>query len=208
MTRFPLLSVGHSNHSLEQFLALLQAAGVTALADVRSSPFSRRHPQFNGPELAVALRAAQIAYVFLGDQLGGRPRSGDLYDEDGRVDYELVRATPTFQGGLARLLHGAEQYCIAMMCGEEDPLDCHRGLMIAPALVEHGVQPGHLRKDGEIETMTEMETRLLHETGRNAGVLDGLFREQLNEEDRRAELAEAYRCLARKKAFHRPPEEE
>src|SRR5262245_44126877 len=84
-----LISVGHSNHPLEQFLELLRGAGVSALADVRSSPFSRQ-PHFNGPALAPVLRQADIAYVFLGDQLGGRPRSRALYDDEGRVDYELV----------------------------------------------------------------------------------------------------------------------
>src|SRR5262245_15452457 len=95
MTR--LLSVGHSNHSFEQFVELLRGAGVTALADVRSSPFSRRLPHFNGPQLAASLRPLGIASVFLGDDLGGRPRPRDLYDEDGRVDYEKC-ARPTSSG--------------------------------------------------------------------------------------------------------------
>jgi uncharacterized protein (DUF488 family) len=201
-----LLSVGHSNHTLERFLDLLREAGVTALADVRSSPFSRRQPHFNGPALAPVLRQADIAYVFLGDQLGGRPRPRSLYDEEGRVDYERVRATDFFRKGLERLLQGAEEYRVAMMCGEEDPLDCHRGLMITPALGEQGVQPGHLRRDGRIETTAEMEARLLSETGVGEGVIDGLFASQLDEEERRQLLAEAYRHMARRKAFQLPDE--
>src|SRR2546423_472439 len=152
-----LLSVGYSNHSLEEFLALLRRAGVTALADVRSHPASRYNPHTNGPQLAASLRAIGIAYVFLGDQLGGRPEPRELYNEEGRVDYELVRETDFFREGLTRLIRGSEQYTIAMMCGEEDPLDCHRGLMITPALKEHRVFPGHLRRDGRIETTPEME---------------------------------------------------
>src|SRR5258707_14068069 len=82
-----LLSVGYSNHTLEQFLALLRDAGVTALADVRSSPFSRYNPHTNGPQLAASLRGVGIAYVFLGEHLGGRPPVLELYDE-GPVDSE------------------------------------------------------------------------------------------------------------------------
>src|SRR6266852_3642208 len=138
-----LLSVGHSNHDLAFFLALLHHAGVEAIADVRSRPFSRRLPHFNGPPLAAFLKDSGLAYVYLGDLLGGRPESLELYDEEGRVDYERVRATDLFRRGLERLIRGTDRLVVAMLCGEEDPLDCHRGLMIAPALAEQGVLVGH-----------------------------------------------------------------
>ncbi len=198
-----LLSVGHSHHDLDAFLALLRAAGVTAVADVRSSPFSRRLPQFNRPHLTAALDQGGIAYVFLGDYLGGRPEPDELYDAEGRVDYERVRATEVFREGLDRLVHGTDRFVVAMLCGEEDPLDCHRGLMITPALVERGILPGHLRGDGRVESTEEMERRLLTETRVGEGEIGGLFDALLTPEDRRALLAEAYRRMAHKKAFRR-----
>src|SRR4051794_10065082 len=180
-----LLSVGHSNHELPAFLDLLRAAGVTAVADVRSAPYSRRLPQFNRGPLEQALRANGIAYVFLGDRLGGRPEDDTLYDPDGRVDYEQVRATAAFREGLDRLLRGAERYVVAMLCGEADPLDCHRGLMITPALLERGRAPEHLRKDGSLESTAEMEARLRAATGVGDGLFDGLFGPLLTDEERR-----------------------
>jgi uncharacterized protein (DUF488 family) len=194
-----ILSVGHSNHELERFVELLRQARVSAIADVRSSPFSRRLPQFNRPHLESALRQHQIAYVFLGDLLGGRPAGPELYTAEGWVDYERVRATAPFQRGLDRLIAGQQRFTIAMMCGEEDPLDCHRGLMITPALTERGIVPGHLRKDGSIETTTKMERRLCAETRVGAGLLDGLF--PLSAEERRLLLADAYRVMNRKKGY-------
>src|SRR5437763_16551728 len=74
-----LYTVGHSNHPCERFMQLLRAAGVTTVADVRSSPFSRRLPHFNRPGLERALRPLGIAYSFLGDLLGGRPEQPDVY---------------------------------------------------------------------------------------------------------------------------------
>jgi hypothetical protein len=203
-----LFSIGHSSHDLAGFLGLLRRAGVTALADVRSMPFSQRWPQFNRPALEHALRSADIAYVFLGDRLGGRPRQPSLYDATGRVDYERVRTTPLFRQGLDDLLGGLESYAITMMCSEADPLDCHRGLMITPALRERGVAPLHLRRDGTAETTPEMEERLLAETRVGRGVVDGLFAAQLTEEERRQLLAEAYRIMARRKAYRQKAEEE
>jgi hypothetical protein len=196
-----LFSIGHSNHTMDEFLGLLQAAGVTAIADVRSRPYSGRYPQFNRPELESALRERDLFYGFLGDLLGGRPGSMSLYDSDGRVDYERVRRTATFQRGLERLIHGCEEHRIAMLCAEEDPLDCHRGLMIGPALVEHGIAPLHLRGDGEVESTERMEQRLMEETGVGAGMLDGLFASTLTGEERRDLLAEAYRVMAKRKAY-------
>jgi hypothetical protein len=201
-----LLSVGHSHHDLDAFVALLRGAGVTAVADVRSSPFSRRLPHFNGPQLAATLRARGVTYVFLGDLLGGRPEPDELYDADGRVDYERVRATDFFREGLDRLLQVAEQFTVAMLCSEEDPLDCHRGLMIAPALAERGVHVGHLRGDGRIESTEVLEQRLLVGSA-GAALLEGLFAPLLTSEERRQTLAEAYRRMARRKAYRRSAEE-
>jgi uncharacterized protein (DUF488 family) len=203
-----LLSVGHSNHDWPRLLALLQAAGVTAVADVRSSPYSRRLPQYNRGALEGALRAHGIAYVFLGDLLGGRPADRDLYDAEGWADYERVRQTAAFRRGLDRLLAGAERYTVAMLCGEEDPLDCHRGVMITPALAELGRPPLHLRKGGALETTADMEKRLLEATGVGDGLLDGLFAAQLDEPERRRLLAEAYRARNRKIAFRIQAEED
>jgi uncharacterized protein (DUF488 family) len=196
-----LLSVGHSNHELARFVELLRGARVTAVADVRSQPSSQRLPQFNGPELQRALSDAGIAYVFLGDQLGGRPDRPSLYDEEGRADYWRMRATAEFRRGLDRLCEGMASHTIAMLCAEEDPLDCHRGLMIAPALAERGVATSHLRGDGRIETAVQFESRLLAETKVGAGIVDGLFAAEISANERREILDEALRCQARRKAF-------
>src|SRR5262249_17638429 len=180
-----LLSIGHSNHAIETLLRLLQDAGVTAVADVRSRPVSGRYPQFNRSELESALRSSDILYVFLGDLLGGRPGQPSVYDGEGRVDYERVRATAFFQRGLDRLIAGAEEHRIAMLCAEEDPLDCHRGLMIAPALVERGIAPSHLRGDGSLDTTETTERRLLVTTGVGDGIVDGLLAAALTDSERR-----------------------
>jgi uncharacterized protein (DUF488 family) len=101
-----LLTIGHSNHAIERFLALLTQHGVTALGDVRSFPSSRFNPQFNRDRLEAALRAHGIGYVFLGDALGGKR------------DFNGVAASPAFQAGLDRVRDGAARHRIALMCAE------------------------------------------------------------------------------------------
>ncbi|HEV3204140.1 MAG TPA: DUF488 domain-containing protein [Gemmataceae bacterium] len=201
-----LFTIGHSNHDPEAFLNLLRRAEISAVADVRSLPSSMRHPHFNRPELEGFLKHQGITYVFLGDFLGGRPQQPSLYDVDGRVDYERVRKMPFFEQGLERLIKGQDQYRIALVCAEEDPLHCHRGLMIAPALVERGLAPVHLRGDGSMETTEDLEKRLFAETKVGAGILDGLFASTISPEDRKRLLADAYRDMARRKGFRRRPD--
>jgi hypothetical protein len=204
-----LFTIGHSNHEFSRFLALLREAQVTAVADVRSSPFSQRYPQFSRGELEQELRAADLVYVYLGNFLGGRPQHPSLYTADGRVDYERVRATRSFQLGLDRLRTGLDDYAVALLCAEEDPLDCHRGLMITPAIKEHGLAPVHLRGDGSVETTAAMEDRLLAVTKVGVGIVDGLFADMVSADERALLLADAYRVMARRRAFrHRADETE
>jgi uncharacterized protein (DUF488 family) len=202
-----LFSIGHSNHDLARLIELLRNAGVTAVADVRSLPYSQRYPQFNRPDLAKGLDEYEIAYAFLGEQLGGRPKDFRMYDGEGRVNYERVRLTPLFQQGLDRLADALGTFAVAMLCSEEDPLDCHRSLMIAPAAAERGIRPNHIRADGRLESMEELEDRLLAETKVGVGILDGMFAVTVADEDRAQLLVEAYRLQARRKAFRLKAEE-
>lgn len=198
-----IYTVGHSNHTEEAFLHLLAQAQITALADVRSTPYSKRHSQFNREALQKLLQNAHVAYVFLGEQLGGRPWNPELYDEDGHIEYELVQQTDFFREGMDRLKEGMKRFTIAMMCAEADPLDCHRGLMITPALMREGIDVVHLHKDGNLESTAEMEQRLLKENGNAEGLLEGLFASMLSEEDRNDLVREAYRTRAQSKGYRR-----
>ncbi|MBW7837210.1 MAG: DUF488 domain-containing protein [Sphingomonadales bacterium] len=142
-----IFTIGHSNHGLDHFLALLEKAGITALADVRSKPASRFCPHFNRENLKAALIAHGISYVYLGDALGGKPADPALYSH-GRPDYRKIAASAAFKEGLARLMAGAKTRRIAMMCAERDPRQCHRTHLITPALVAEGVAITHILSDG------------------------------------------------------------
>lgn len=155
-----ILTIGHSNHAVEQFIALLRQHGVTALADVRSSPHSRRFPQYCKSSLSHTLRAAGISYVFLGDLLGGRPHAS-LLTREGYADYPSMARQPNFQAGLVRLNEGAARYQLALMCSEADPADCHRALLVGRQLTSDGVPVEHILRDGSIEPNSALEARLL-----------------------------------------------
>lgn len=154
-----ILTIGHSNHALDAWLGLLRAAGVTAVADVRSQPGSRRLPHFRKPALAAALGEAGIAYLWLGRELGGRPADAALW-RDGHPDPARIAASPRFAHGLARVLEAARHHRLALMCAERDPLDCHRFHLVAPHLVRRGARVRHILADGRLETHEAALARL------------------------------------------------
>lgn len=155
-----IFTIGHSNHKIETFIELLHQHQVTALADVRSSPYSRRFPQFNQSALKTALKTANIAYVPLGDNLGARPRDRNCYI-DGMARYDLIAATEAFKVGLNRLIQGSEKYQISLMCAEQDPIVCHRAILICPHLKNAGLEIHHIHKNGDLESNEDLENRVL-----------------------------------------------
>lgn len=153
-------TIGHSNHSSERFLDLLRPQGITAVADVRSTPYSRFNPQFRRERLQASLAAAGIEYVFLGQELGARSPDPACYDETGRVSYERLSQTSEFRAGIERLKAGMTRHRIAIMCAEREPLDCHRTLLVARALVRDEVPVMHILADGSVESHHHAMERL------------------------------------------------
>lgn len=157
-------TIGHSKHTLDQFVSLLTPHLVTVLADVRSAPYSRFNPQFNKDALASDLKARGIKYVFLGRELGGRSDDLSCY-ENGRVQYGRLARTELFKQGIERVIRGARKHRIALMCAEKEPLECHRTLLVARVLDEQGIQVVHILGDGRMESHQSAMERLLDIAG-------------------------------------------
>jgi uncharacterized protein (DUF488 family) len=159
-----LYTLGHSNHPIEHFLALLQRHGVEAVADVRSRPYSRFVPHFGKERLARILADAGIGYLFLGQELGGKPAQDD--PAHARLDYEARIEEPSFQGGMQTLLDALPERRVALVCRERDPLDCHRLHLICRYLRPMALDIRHILPDGEVEAQQTTERRLLERAGR------------------------------------------
>ena len=155
-----IYTIGHSTQPLDRFIELLQRHGITAVADVRSAPYSRLNPQFNREPLKATLRDAGISYVFMGEELGARTKDLSCY-RDGKVDFERLARTELFRSGLERVRNGAATHRIALMCAEKDPLDCHRTILVARKLVEGGVSVSHILADGIVESHDQAMSRLM-----------------------------------------------
>lgn len=161
---FDYLTIGYFQLGVDKLGALLQKYDVTAIADVRSSPFSRSYPKYNRTNIEDNLSQYNVRYVFLGNELGARPKDRSCYRDD-RVDYDLLASSSLFQRGLERLEKGREPYRIALMCAERDPVTCHRAILVSRHLVEGGATVGHILHNGLVETHAEAMSRLIDVLG-------------------------------------------
>ncbi len=157
-----IFTIGHSTHSAERFISLLEMHGITAVGDVRSKPYSRMNPQFNREDLKHALNTVGIAYVFLGRELGARSEDPYCY-EGGKVQYERLALTEQFRTGLRRVQEGMKLFQLALMCAEKEPLDCHRTVLVARQLTELEIYVKHIHADGSLETQDELSERLVRQ---------------------------------------------
>ena len=154
-----IYTVGHSNHALEEFMALLRTHQIEVIGDVRSSPYSRYCPQFNQRELMTALVRAGVQYEFFGKELGARPNDPTCYVGE-RVSYQKLAARAEFAAGLARAVEESQSRRLALLCAEKDPLTCHRAILVGRSLRSLQADTHHILADGSIETQDEMEQRL------------------------------------------------
>ncbi len=164
-----LFTIGHSNLDIKDFISLLTKHNVTALADVRSSPYSRYVSQFNKENLKNSLLNSGIKYVFLGQELGARPKDRSCYVE-GKAVYQNIAKTTLFSQGIERLSKGSKTYNIALMCAEKDPITCHRAVLICQHLKVLSLDINHILQDGSLESHQNLENRLLeiHNLGQSA----------------------------------------
>lgn len=152
-----IYTIGHSNHTQEEFLGLLKKAQIQVLIDVRSNPNSRWSPFATRENLKRILRLANIRYLYLGDALGGHPIDSESYDsQTGKINYEKIREKKYFRLGIRRILNGLKNYRLCIMCAEEDPTHCHRNLLVATSLRQESITVFHIRGDGRIQTDEEL----------------------------------------------------
>ncbi len=189
-----LYTIGHSTHEWSRFVELLKMHSIKAIADVRSSPFSKYRPQFNWEFMKPRLKAENIHYLLLGEELGAQRTEPECYRDNHQVDFALVAETDSFKKGLKRLRKGAEKMNVAIMCAEKDPLTCHRTILVARHGADDFSDVHHILEDGSIERRSEAEERLLEECKLNQADLFEDFDEQKR-------LAIAYQKRAEKIAY-------
>jgi len=154
-----IYTIGHSTHPAEKLIELLKRHEITAVCDVRSSPYSQFNPQFNRETIQSELKKHGVAYVYLGKELGPRSDDPGCY-ENGKVQYDRLAKTDLFHEGIRRAKEGMKSYRIALMCAEKDPIMCHRTILVCRTLAADGIGVRHILDDGAIEEHENAMVRL------------------------------------------------
>lgn len=158
-----LYTIGHSTVKEDFFLHLLKMYEIDCLFDVRSTPYSRYAQQFDKELLTVFLKQNSIRYVYMGRYFGARQDNPILYDNEGILDFEKVRAMEAFITRMKSVEKGlSEGHNIALMCTEKDPFDCHRAIMVARAFELDGISVNHILHDNKLLSQQQLNERLLN----------------------------------------------
>jgi len=153
-----IYTIGHGNRKTDDFIYLLKKYEIELLVDVRTYPYSRFHTQFRQAALESSLDVANINYLFLGEESGGRPKDPALYTK-GRVNYAAVKQTTLFRSGIEQVEKLAKQGIrLALMCSEADQNHCHRKHMLTGEFVKDGFIVMHINKSGSLEGEVKDET--------------------------------------------------
>ena len=139
-----------------------------------------------------------IAYVFLGKNLGARPRDPACYS-NGSIDFAKLARTEYFKEGIDRVCVGAAKYNLALMCTEKDPIQCHRTILVCRHLRAHDHIIKHILEDGELEDNRDSENRLVEFLRMD---MTDLFKSQA------AIIEEAYDKQGTRIAFHEDVDKE
>jgi uncharacterized protein (DUF488 family) len=155
-----LYTIGYASFSMDEFIHILRKYDITALADIRSAPYSKFRPEFKKDHLQKALPANGISYIFLGNLLGARVEDSACY-ADGKLNYHLLKESQNYRTGITRILNGIKNEPITLMCAEKDPLNCHRTFLVCRAVRSFPVNIKHILADGSCEEHSITERRLL-----------------------------------------------
>jgi uncharacterized protein (DUF488 family) len=146
-----LYTIGHGSRKANEFISLLKRYDIEVVIDVRTYPYSRFHPQFRRKQLEDDLKSVNIEYLFLGRELGGRPKDQHLY-QYGKLNHHAVKQTKLFQNGIAQVLQLLRDGIkVTLICAESDPNHCHRKHLLADEFLDRGIGVIHINKLGQLE---------------------------------------------------------
>lgn len=144
-----MYTIGHGDQQLDSLFSLLREWDIQVLMDVRSVPFSRRHPQFNQSSLEGESLRLGVSYRWV-PELGGRPKDPTLLNTDGTPNYVAMSRADEFAFEIPGVVSSARREPTAILCSEGRPEKCHRALLVAPALVNAGCAVRHVLPDGTL----------------------------------------------------------
>ena len=197
-----IYTIGHSNYPVEKLIDMLKHYDIDTVVDIRGTPYSKYNVQYNKETIAHTLTEAGFIYIYMAKELAAKRENKVSYNKEGYSDFEKVVKEKDFLNGVDRLKVGcAKGYKIALLGAMQDPIRCHRSILVGRALREHGFNVKHILDDYSLASQEYIEQDLLNKYFSNRAQLtiDSLLGNAMSEDDM---ILEGYR-LANKEIGYR-----
>ncbi|MBC6004556.1 MAG: DUF488 domain-containing protein [Paeniclostridium sordellii] len=197
-----IFAIGHSNYPYEKFIEMIKKYGIDCVVDIRETPYSKYNTQYNREILRENLKSSGFTYVYMGHEFGAKRQTKESYNDEGYADFEKVIKEELFLKGIERITKGLQMgYKIVLLGAMQEPIRCHRSIMLGKYLNEKGFDVKYIMHEGNIVNQDYIEEDLLNKyfSDRNQLSIDSL----LGTDKSREEMIEEGYKLANKEIGHR-----
>lgn len=197
-----IYTIGHSNYPVEKLIDMLKYYDINTVVDIRGIPYSKYNVQYNKETIAQTLKEAGFIYIYMAKEFAANRENKISYNKEGYSDFEKVVYEREFLNGIERLRIGYNKgYKIALLGAMQDPIRCHRSILVGRELSKHGFNIKHILDDYSLASQENIEENLLNKyfTSRNQLTIDSLLGNSMSEEEM---IREGYR-LANKEIGYR-----
>ena len=181
-----IFTIGHSNYSMERFIDMLKHFNIDCVVDIRGTPYSKYNVQFDKEAIRYSLKNAGFLYIYMGEELAAKRKTKESYNKEGYADFKKIINEDSFKTGIERLKNGLKKgYKIALLGAMQDPIRCHRAILLGKFLEENGIKVNHILDDYSIASQKDIENNLLDKyfKTRNQITIDCLLGNGLNEDE-------------------------
>ena len=197
-----IYTIGHSNYTIERLIDMLRHYNINCVVDIRGTPYSKYNVQFDKETIRYTLSKAGFIYIYMAKELAAKRINKESYNEEGYSDFEKVIKEKEFLEGIERLKNGCNKgYNIVLLGAMQEPIRCHRSILVGKALRKHGFNVKHILDDYSIASQEDIEQMLLDKyfSNREQMTIDDLIGNSLTREEM---IEEGYR-LANKEIGYR-----
>lgn len=192
-----IYTIGHSNYTVEKLIDMLRYYNIDCVIDTRGIPYSKYNIQFDKETIRYTLTKEGFIYLFMATEFADKRDTKVSYIEEGYADFEKVIEEEDFKRGVERLKDGCNKgYRIALLGAMQDPIRCHRSILLGKALREEGFNVMHIMDDYSTKDQDYIEERILDKyfPDRNQITIDALLG---NEKTKEELIKEAYKLANR-----------
>lgn len=181
-----IYTIGHSNYTMERLIDMLEYYNINCVVDIRGTPYSKYNIQFDKETIRYTLTNAGFVYIYMGKELAAKRIRKNSYNNEGYSNFEEVIKEEEFKRGVERLKNGCEKgYKIILLGAMQDPIRCHRSILVGRELVKNDFDVKHILDDYSIVTQDDIEEMLLNKyfSNRNQITIEYLTGNSLNNEE-------------------------